>query len=138
MATAKAAFASRLASTRSQKNLQSMWKKEDITQKSLFEPHTLGSMTLSNRIILAPLTRNRAGAGLVPSEFAVTYYGQRASAGLIIAEATQISPQAQGYQDTPRLHPGADRWLAAGHRCRPCQGRANLPTTVARRACIAR
>ncbi|XOQ67641.1 MAG: N-ethylmaleimide reductase [Pseudomonas helleri] len=112
MATAKAAFASRLASTRSQKNLQSMWKKEDITQKSLFEPHTLGSMTLSNRIILAPLTRNRAGAGLVPSEFAVTYYGQRASAGLIIAEATQISPQAQGYQDTPGVYTQAqiDGW----------------------------
>ena len=112
MATAKVAFASRLASTRSQKNLQSMWKKEDMTQKSLFEAHALGSMTLSNRILLAPLTRNRAGTGLVPSEFAATYYGQRASAGLIIAEATQISPQAQGYQDTPGVYTQAqiDGW----------------------------
>jgi len=50
---------------------------------------------------MAPLTRNRAGPGLVPGEFAVEYYTQRATAGLIIAEATQISAQAQGYADTP-------------------------------------
>jgi N-ethylmaleimide reductase len=53
---------------------------------------------------MAPLTRNRAAAGLVPSEFASTYYAQRASAGLIITEATQVSVQAQGYQDTPGLY----------------------------------
>ncbi len=50
---------------------------------------------------MAPLTRNRAGPGLVPSPFAAEYYSQRASAGLIIAEATQVSAQAQGYVDTP-------------------------------------
>jgi N-ethylmaleimide reductase len=50
---------------------------------------------------MAPLTRNRAAPGLVPSEFAAEYYAQRATAGLIIAEATQISAQAQGYSDTP-------------------------------------
>jgi N-ethylmaleimide reductase len=53
---------------------------------------------------MAPLTRNRAGAGLVPSEFAADYYSQRAGAGLIITEATQISKGAQGYQDTPGLY----------------------------------
>jgi N-ethylmaleimide reductase len=75
-----------------------------MTEKTLFEPYTLGSLTLSNRIVMAPLTRNRAGAGLVPSAFAADYYAQRASAGLIITEATQVSAQAQGYQDTPGLY----------------------------------
>lgn len=69
-----------------------------MTNKSLFEPYTLGALELSNRIVMAPLTRNRAGAGLVPSEHAATYYSQRASAGLLITEATQISAQAQGYR----------------------------------------
>ncbi|MCB1655046.1 MAG: alkene reductase, partial [Pseudomonadales bacterium] len=72
-----------------------------MTKRTLFTPYTLGSLSLSNRVVLAPLTRNRAGQGLVPSEFAATYYSQRASAGLLISEATQISRQGQGYQDTP-------------------------------------
>lgn len=75
-----------------------------MTNKTLFEPYTLGSMVLSNRVVMAPLTRNRAGAGLVPSRFAADYYAQRASAGLIVTEATQVSKQAQGYQDTPGLY----------------------------------
>jgi len=75
-----------------------------MNDKTLFEPYNLGSLTLSNRIVMAPLTRNRAGAGFVPSQFAATYYGQRASAGLLIAEATQISRQGQGYQDTPGIY----------------------------------
>lgn len=74
-----------------------------MTDNTLFQPYTLGSLTLRNRFVMAPLTRNRAGAGLVPSELAATYYAQRASAGLLITEATQISAQAQGYQDTPGL-----------------------------------
>ena len=53
---------------------------------------------------MAPLTRNRAVAGLVPSPLAVDYYGQRASAGLLITEASQISQQGQGYQDTPGIY----------------------------------
>ncbi len=73
------------------------------TTPSLFDSYRLGDVTLSNRIVMAPLTRNRASAGLVPSPLAVDYYGQRASAGLIITEATQISATAQGYQDTPGL-----------------------------------
>ncbi|WCM95221.1 alkene reductase [Acidovorax sp. NCPPB 2350] len=75
-----------------------------MTKKALFEPYPLGPLTLANRIVMAPLTRNRAGAGLVPGELASTYYAQRASAGLIITEATQVSAQAQGYQDTPGLY----------------------------------
>ncbi|MDF2999730.1 MAG: NADH:flavin oxidoreductase/NADH oxidase [Xanthobacteraceae bacterium] len=73
------------------------------TPPSLFDSYRLGDITLSNRIVMAPLTRNRASAGLVPSPLAVEYYGQRASAGLIVTEATQISDTAQGYQDTPGI-----------------------------------
>lgn len=83
-----------------------------MTQKTLFEPYTLGSLTLANRVVMAPLTRNRAGAGFVPSELAPSYYSQRATAGLLIAEATQISQQGQGYQDTPGIYTPAqiDGW----------------------------
>ena len=83
-----------------------------MTDQNLFTPYTLGALTLANRIVLAPLTRNRAGAGFVPSEFAATYYSQRASAGLLISEATQISQQGQGYQDTPGIYTQAqiDGW----------------------------
>jgi len=74
---------------------------ETRSAQALFEPTQAGAFRLRNRIVMAPLTRNRAGAGLVPGPFAVEYYAQRASAGLIIAEATQISAQAQGYSGTP-------------------------------------
>ena len=77
---------------------------DSMNTQALFEPYALGPLTLANRIAMAPLTRNRAGAGLVPSELAATYYAQRASAGLLITEATQVSAQAQGYQDTPGLY----------------------------------
>ena len=85
-----------------------------MTEKTLFEPYALGHLTLANRIVMAPLTRNRAGKGFVPSEFAPEYYGQRASAGLLISEATQISQQGQGYQDTPGIYSRAqiDGWRA--------------------------
>lgn len=85
-----------------------------MTEKTLFEPYALGHLTLANRIVMAPLTRNRAGKGLVPSEFAAEYYRQRASAGLLISEATQISQQGQGYQDTPGIYSPAqiDGWRA--------------------------
>ncbi|BBH33953.1 MULTISPECIES: alkene reductase [Pseudomonas] len=83
-----------------------------MTDRNLFTPHKLGDLTLSNRVVLAPLTRNRAGQGFVPSEFAATYYSQRASAGLLISEASQISQQGQGYQDTPGIYTQAqiDGW----------------------------
>ena len=83
-----------------------------MTNQPIFQPYDLGSITLANHIVMAPLTRNRAGAGLVPSELAAIYYAQRATAGLIITEATQISAQAQGYQDTPGIYTQAqiDGW----------------------------
>ena len=70
----------------------------------LFDPYKLGPITLSNRAVMAPLTRNRALAGMVPNPLAVEYYGQRASAGLLITEASQVSQQGQGYQDTPGIY----------------------------------
>ena len=69
--------------------------------RALFERAEVGAFELDNRIVMAPLTRNRAGSGLVPGPFAREYYAQRATAGLIITEATQVSAQAQGYADTP-------------------------------------
>jgi N-ethylmaleimide reductase len=78
-----------------------------MTDKTLFSPYTLGPITLANRIVMAPLTRNRAGDGFVPSPLAPEYYGQRASAGLLISEATQVSRQGQGYQDTPGIYTDA-------------------------------
>jgi N-ethylmaleimide reductase len=74
------------------------------TSSKLFEPFKLGPITLPNRAVMAPLTRNRALAGLVPNPLAIEYYGQRASAGLLVTEATQISQQGQGYQDTPGIY----------------------------------
>ena len=71
----------------------------------LFEPFKLGPLTLPNRLVMAPLTRNRAiPPGMVPSPLAVEYYAQRASAGLLITEASQVSQQGQGYQDTPGIY----------------------------------
>jgi len=75
-----------------------------MTTTKLFEPFKLGRITLTNRTVMAPLTRNRAAAGLVPAPLAVEYYAQRASAGLLITEASQISQQGQGYQDTPGIY----------------------------------
>ncbi|MGA8903231.1 alkene reductase [Bradyrhizobium sp.] len=75
-----------------------------MSTSKLLEPFKLGSITLSNRFVMAPLTRNRALEGLVPNPLAVEYYGQRASAGLLISEATQVSQQGQGYQDTPGIY----------------------------------
>ncbi|MCB5184676.1 alkene reductase [Methylobacillus gramineus] len=70
----------------------------------LLSPGKLGSITLQNRIVMAPLTRNRAGEGNVPQPINAEYYAQRASAGLIITEATPISPTAHGYPATPGIH----------------------------------
>lgn len=74
------------------------------TTNVLFSPTRIGDIAVSNRIAMAPLTRNRANPDRTPSPLAATYYAQRASAGLIIAEATQISPLGQGYLDTPGIH----------------------------------
>ena len=88
--------------------------------KDIFEPETrdgrtrpvdtpiqIGPLALPNRgVVMAPMTRNRAGAGNVPGALAADYYRQRASAGLIVTEATQVSPQDKGvgYPGTPGIH----------------------------------
>lgn len=69
----------------------------------LFEPTTLGDIAIANRIVMAPLTRNHS-PGAVPNDLNVTYYTQRADAGLIITEATAITHQGQGYADVPGLY----------------------------------
>ena len=74
-----------------------------MTQRSLFDPVRAGQLALRNRIVMAPLTRNRA-PGAVPTPLMAEYYAQRASAGRIITEATSISHQAQGYADVPGLY----------------------------------
>lgn len=70
----------------------------------LFQPVRLGPYELANRIVMAPLTRSRASAAGVPTALMVEYYAQRASAGLIIAEGTNVSPQGRGYAFTPGLY----------------------------------
>src|SRR4051794_30385938 len=72
--------------------------------KSLFDVYQLGPITLKNRIVMAPLTRSRSGGGDAPRELNAEYYRQRASAGLIITEATQVSRQGQGYLWTPGIY----------------------------------
>ncbi len=71
---------------------------------NLFSPLDLGGLSLPNRLVMAPLTRNRAGEGNVPTDLNVEHYRQRASAGLLISEASQISPQGVGYPSTPGIH----------------------------------
>lgn len=73
-------------------------------KKDLFTPIDIGPYTLKNRIFMAPMTRCRADDGNVPTEMMALYYAQRASAGLIITEATQVSPQGIGYPSTPGIH----------------------------------
>lgn len=70
---------------------------------TLFDPVRIGDLHLTNRIVMAPLTRNRA-RNCIPDDLTVEYYRQRATAGLIISEASQISPMAQGYLDTPGIY----------------------------------
>lgn len=77
---------------------------------TLFDPITVGDIALSNRIAMAPLTRNRS-PNAVPGPYAIEYYTQRAAAGLLITEATAISHQGQGYADVPGLY-GADQLAA--------------------------
>ena len=73
----------------------------------LFASLLLGPYALRNRVVMAPLTRNRAGPGGVPQPMNVAYYTQRSSAGLIITEGSQISPQGVGYPGTPGIHSAA-------------------------------
>jgi N-ethylmaleimide reductase len=70
----------------------------------LFDPAHVGDIAVANRIVMAPLTRNRAAAGRVPNDLTTEYYAQRASAGLIVSEASQVCPEGQGYLDTPGIY----------------------------------
>ncbi|APR39111.1 alkene reductase [Paraburkholderia sp. SOS3] len=70
---------------------------------TLFDPLKIGDLTLKNRIIMAPLTRQRAGDIRVPNALMAQYYAERASAGLILSEATSVTPQGVGYADTPGI-----------------------------------
>ena len=83
---------------------------------TLFDPIQVGDMHLANRIVMAPLTRNRS-PDAIPGPFAATYYAQRASAGLIVTEATAISQQGQGYSDVPGLYgtEQLDAWKKVTH-----------------------
>ncbi len=80
----------------------------------LFAPVTMGAIELPNRVLMAPLTRNRAHSDGTPKDMAQIYYGQRASAGLIVSEATQVDEMGKGYLDTPGIH--SDGHAAAWHR----------------------
>jgi N-ethylmaleimide reductase len=70
----------------------------------LFAPYRLGELELRNRFVMAPMTRNRAGAGGIPTALNAEYYAQRAGAGLVVTEGTQPSAVGQGYPGTPGLH----------------------------------
>ena len=76
----------------------------NVAVSKLLSPYRLGALDLPNRLVMAPLTRNRAAAGNVPTPLMAEYYAQRASAGLLISEATQVSPDGQGYEGTPGIH----------------------------------
>src|SRR6202521_2506060 len=75
-----------------------------MTASDILSPFHLGPLHLPNRIVMAPMTRNRAGPGQVPGALNAPYYAQRTSAGLIVSEATQVSPQGVGYPGTPGIH----------------------------------
>ncbi len=70
---------------------------------TLFDPLLIGDLTLPNRVIMAPLTRQRAGEERVPNALMARYYAERASAGLILSEATSVTPQGVGYAETPGI-----------------------------------
>jgi N-ethylmaleimide reductase len=81
-----------------------MSNNQAASSSDLFEPVQLGPLSLHNRIVMAPLTRSRAGKGDVPGPLNAEYYAQRATAGLIISEASQISQQGKGYAYTPGIY----------------------------------
>ena len=70
---------------------------------TLLDPIKIGDLPLRNRVIMAPLTRSRAVDRRIPNDLMVEYYAQRASAGMILTEATAVTPQGVGYADTPGL-----------------------------------
>ena len=98
------------------------------TKPTLFTPIAVGPLEVPNRIVMAPLTRSRAAAGNVPTTLNALYYAQRTSAGLIIAEATQVTPEGQGYISTPGIH-NAEQvkgWRCVTDAVHACGGRIVL------------
>ncbi|MCG6156440.1 alkene reductase [Rubinisphaera margarita] len=75
-----------------------------MSTSQLFSPFELGQLTLANRVVMAPLTRGRAGKARIPNKLMAEYYAQRSSAGLIISEATTISEQANGWNESPGIY----------------------------------
>src|SRR3954451_15572186 len=71
---------------------------------SIFQPFHLPDVTLPNRIVLSPMTRGRAGTARLPNELTAEYYAQRSSAGLLITEATTISEEANGWNESPGIY----------------------------------
>lgn len=102
--------------------------REASRKTDLLTPIVIGPYTLRNRIVMAPLTRNRAGPGGVPGDLNVLYYAQRATAGLIITEATYISPQAVSLPNTPGIHtePQVEGWKRVTHSVHAGGGRIFL------------
>src|SRR5260221_7435813 len=76
----------------------------DSPASLLFQPIQVGSLALKNRIVMAPMTRNRADARDAPHPLNARYYAQRASAGLIVTQGSQVSPQGKGYPGTPGIY----------------------------------
>jgi len=99
-----------------------------ISQEAVLTTYKLGNLELPNRIVMAPLTRNRAAEDGVPTSLMAEYYAQRSSAGLIISEATQISAQRQGYARTPGIYTEAQTagWELVTHAVHTCNGRIFL------------
>lgn len=95
---------------------------------SLFTPFHLGHLELANRLVMAPMTRSRALPGAIPSPLAIDYYTQRASAGLIITEGSQVSPMGQGYIRTPGIYSDAQvqAWRAITDSVHAAGGRIFL------------
>jgi N-ethylmaleimide reductase len=91
-----------------------MTMSEEFREPNLFTPFQLGPYELRNRVVMAPMTRSRAGDGNTPTQMMAEYYGQRAGAGLIVTEGAQVSPEGVGYPDTPGIHTDAqvDGWRA--------------------------
>ncbi|MBL6752612.1 MAG: alkene reductase [Nevskia sp.] len=94
----------------------------------LHSPVTLGALRLPNRVLMAPLTRMRADAARVPTPMVAEYYAQRAGAGLVIAEATSVSPRGHGYPNTPGIHTDAQQagWNAVTDAVHAAGGRIFL------------
>jgi N-ethylmaleimide reductase len=97
-------------------------------QELLFTPIRVGALHLTSRIVMAPMTRARSGPHGVPTPLNATYYAQRASAALIVAEATQVSAEGQGYMRTPGIHTPAqvDAWKAVTQAVHAAGGRIVL------------